>query len=151
MTTPYESAQLILKLYELRREPLMRTARQWFVREFDPATIDDVKAVMATREKNPYLRMVVGYWDMACSLVVHGALDRQMFLDSAGELFGTFSKIQPLLAEIRQVFGPAFAKNIEAVLMAEPDIETRLDTVRKRLRAVAAALAAVPAAATSPA
>jgi hypothetical protein len=144
MTTPYESAQLILKLYELRREPLMRTARQWFVREFDPVTIDDVKAVVASREHNPYLRMVVGYWDMACSLVLHGALDRQMFLDSAGELFGTFCKVQPLLAEIRQVSGPAFAKNIEAVLMTEPDIQTRLDAIRKRLRAVAATLAAAP-------
>lgn len=32
MSTPYESSQLILKLFELRREALLREARNWFLR-----------------------------------------------------------------------------------------------------------------------
>ena len=139
MPTPFESAQLILQLYELRREPVMRAARHWFTREFHPDSFEDVKAVMAS-EHNPQVRMVIGYWDMACSLVVHGALDRQMFLDANGEVFATFAKVQPLLAAIRTGTGvTGFAKVLEMVLMSEPGIEERLDAVRKRLRAQAAA------------
>jgi len=139
MPTPFESAQLILKLYELRRDPVMREARTWFIREFHPDTMDDVQAALAGPH-NPHMRMVVGYWDMACSLVTHGALDRQMFLDASGEVFAVFAMIQPLLREIREMAtGAGFAKHIEAVLMAEPDIETRLAMLRKRFRGMAAA------------
>jgi hypothetical protein len=137
MATPYESAQLILKLYELRRDPLMREARQWFVREFNPETIADVQAALAS-DHNPRLRMVAGYWDMACSLVAHGAIDRQMFIDASGEVFATFAKVQPLLAEIRQITNPAFAKHVEEVLMAEPGIDERLEMLRQRFRRMAA-------------
>src|SRR6185295_16056409 len=134
MATPFESAQLILKLFELRRDPLLREARTWFVRQFHPETIDDVKAAMAS-EHNPKLRMVVGYWDMAASLVTHGAIDRQMFLDANGEIFATFAKIHPLLSEIRGIAAlPGFAKHLEAIVMSVPDVEPRLEALRQRFR-----------------
>src|SRR5690242_2591933 len=117
MPTPFESAQLILKLFELRRDPTLREARTWFTREFHPDTIDDVKAAMAG-PNNAKLRMVVGYWDMAASLVTNGAIDRQMFLDANAEIAATFCKIQPLLAEIRAMAPmPGFARHIEEVVM----------------------------------
>jgi hypothetical protein len=150
MTTPYESAQLILKLYELRREPVLREARTWFIREFHPDTIADVQAALAGPH-NAHLRMVIGYWDMACSLVVHGALDRQMFLDANSEVFGAFSKVHPLLAEIRAMAPqPGFAKHIEEVVMTVPGVEERMAKMRQRFRAMAAATppAAVVATAT---
>jgi hypothetical protein len=134
MATPFESAQLILKLFELRRDPVLREARTWFIREFHPETIADVKAAMAS-EHNPKLRMVVGYWDMAASLVTHGAIDRQMFLDANGEIFATFSKIHPLLSEIRGIAAlPGFAKHLEAIVMSVPDVEPRLEALRQRFR-----------------
>lgn len=146
MPTPYESAQLILKLFELRRESVLREARTWFLREFNPDTLDDVKAALAGPH-NPHYRMVLGYWDMACSLVVHGAVDRQMFLDANGEVFATFAKVHPLLPEIRQIAaGPGFAKHIEEVVMSVPGVEERLESLRKRFRAMAAAAAAAAAA-----
>ena len=151
MPTPFESAQLILKLFELRREPVLREARTWFIREFHPQTIADVQAALAS-ERNPHLRMVVGYWDMACSLVVHGAIDRQMFLDANGEIFATFAKVHLLLPEIRQqASGPGFAKHLEQVVMSVPGVEERMEMMRKRFRAMAAAAAPtpVPAAATT--
>ena len=147
MPTPFESAQLILKLYELRREPVLREARRWFTREFNPDTIDDVKAALAS-PRNPHYRMVVGYWDMACSLVVHGAIDRQMFLDANGEVFATFAKVHPLLPEIRQhsPAGAGFAKHLEEVVTSVPGVDERLAALRKRFRAMAAA---APAAAVA--
>ncbi|HXT50470.1 MAG TPA: hypothetical protein VN811_05480 [Thermoanaerobaculia bacterium] len=149
MPTPYESAQLILKLYELRREPVMRDARNWFMREFHPDTIADVQATLAGPH-NPHLRMVIGYWDMACSFVVHGALDRQMFLDANTEVFGIFSKVHPLLAEIRAMAPqPGFAKNIEEVVMSVPGVEERMERLRARFRAMYAAASAAPAVAAA--
>jgi hypothetical protein len=142
MPTPFESAQLILKIFEMRREPVLREARAWFVRDFNPETIDDVTSALAGPH-NPQMRMVVGYWDMACSLVTHGAIDRQMFLDANGEIFATFAKTQLLLPEIRKVLGgPGFAKHVEEVVMSVPDVEKRLELLRQRFRAMAAAAAA---------
>jgi hypothetical protein len=134
LSTPFESGQLILKLFELRRDPLLREARTWFLREFHAETIDDVKAAM-TSEHFTKLRMVIGYWDMAASMVTHGAIDRQMFLDANGEIFSTFSKIYPLLAEIRElaVF-PGFAKHIEEAVLSVPGIEERLLILYRRLQ-----------------
>jgi hypothetical protein len=143
MPTPYESAKLILQIFEMRRETLLREARLWFVRDFNPETIDDFKTDLSGPH-NPHIRMVVGYWDMACSLVTHDAIDREMFLDANGEIFATFAKIQHLLPEIRQISGPNFAKHLEKVVMSVPgvDVEERLEMLRQRFRAMAAAAAA---------
>ena len=141
MPTPYENAKLILQIFEMRREPVLREARAWFVRDFNPETIDDVKAALAGPH-NSHLRMVAGYWDMACSLVTHDALDKEMFLDANGEIFAAFAKIQLLLPEIRQISGPGFAKHVEQVVMSVPGIEERLGMLRQRFRAMAAAKAA---------
>lgn len=140
MPTPYESAKLILQIFEMRREAVLREARLWFVRDFNPESIDDVKAALAGPH-NPHARMVVGYWDMACSLVTHDAIDREMFLDANGEIFATFAKIHPLLPELRQITGPGFAKHMEKVVMSVPGIEERLEVLRQRFRAMAAAAA----------
>jgi hypothetical protein len=138
MSTPYENAKLILQIFEMRREPVLREARAWFVRDFNPETIDDVKAALAGPH-NSHLRMVAGYWDMACSLVTHGAIDKDMFLDANGEIFATFAKIQLLLPEVRQITGPGFAKHVETVVMSVPGVEERLGVLRQRFRAMAAA------------
>jgi hypothetical protein len=136
MPTPYESAQLILKIFEMRREPLLRDARTWFLREFHPNSGADVLALAP--DQNRMLRMVTGYWDMACSLVNHDAIDRQMFLDANSELFGTFSKVQPLLGEIRQLLNvPEWLKHTETVVMSVPGAEARLEAIRNRLRGLA--------------
>ena len=137
MSTPYESAQLILKVFDMRREPVLREARAWFLREFHPSSGAEILALPP--DQNRMLRMVTGYWDMACSLVNHGAIDRQMFLDANGEIFGTFSKIQPHLGEIRQYLNqPQWLNHTEQVVMSVPGIEARLEAIRNRLRGLAA-------------
>lgn len=138
MPTPFESAQLNLKLFDLRRDPVLREARSWFL-EFNPESLAEVISALSG-ERNSAFRMVVGYWDMAASLVTTGAIDGDAFRAAHGEIFGAFSKIQPYLAEMRAAFGePEFCKHIEAVVMATPDAEAILMRRREGLRAAAKA------------
>jgi len=137
MPTPYESAQLNLKLFKLRREPVLREAREWFLWEFNPESFSDVVAAV-TGERNPSFRMVLGYWDMAASLVTTGAIDGDAFRAAHGEIFGAFSKIHPFLSEMRTTSGePEFCKHIQEVVMGAPDAEAILARRREGLRAAA--------------
>src|SRR5690348_13156214 len=108
----HESADLILKLYELRREPVMREARNWFF-SFNPTSVADyTEAVMGN--KSAYVRMVISYWDMAASLVNNGAIDEQMFNDANGEHLFVFAKIEPILEDLRKQWNqPEALKHFE--------------------------------------
>ena len=142
MPTPFESAQLNLQLFDLRREPVLREARQWFVFEFNPESLADVLNALRS-ERNASFRMVVGYWDMAASLVTTGAIDGEAFRAAHGEIFGAFSKLHPFLAELRTASGePEFCKHIEAVVLAAPDAEAILSRRREGLRDAAKVLSA---------
>lgn len=137
MPSPFESAQLILQLFDLRREPVLRDARSWFVKEFNPVSFDDV--VAAASKRNDAFRMVIGYWDMAASLVTAGAIDAGMFRAANNEIFAAFAKIHPFLSELREATGvPDFAQHIEAVVMEMPGAAERLDLLRTQWREAAA-------------
>jgi hypothetical protein len=137
VATPFESAQLNLRLFELRRDPVLREARAWFLWEFNPETLADLTAMLAG-ERNASFRMVVGYWDMAASMVTSGAIDADSFRAAHTEIVGTFSKIQPLLEEGRAEWGePEFLRHMEAVVMGMPDAASILARRRKGLRAAA--------------
>src|SRR5207253_1897695 len=99
---------------------------------------------------NASFRMVLGYWDMAASLVTTGAIDAQAFLAAHSEVFGTFSKVQPFLAGLRSMSSePGFCGHLEAVVMAAPDAESILARRRQALRAAAARRAEGESAANS--
>jgi hypothetical protein len=139
MPTPFESAQLNLKLFELRREPVLREARHWFLLDFNPESLAELLTVVRG-ERNASFRMVVSYWDMAASLVTTGAIDAAAFLAAHGEIFGAFSKIHPFIREFRESAGePKFAQHMEAVVMGHPDAEAIL--TRRRAGMLAAAKA----------
>src|SRR6266404_5879628 len=92
VTVPtYEDAQLVLKLYELRREEKLRAARDWFGTKFFPQKAEDVTALTGT--ENAYYRMVTTYWDMAASFVARGILNADLFLDSGGEIIVVWTKL----------------------------------------------------------
>jgi hypothetical protein len=132
VSTPFESALLNLRLFELRREPVLREARELFLRDFNPETFDEFAALVGGG-RNSSFRMVAGYWDMAASLVTSGAIDAPAFLAAHGEVFATFSKIQPFLAELRRVSGEAsFCKHLEAVVMSASDAQ---EILTRRLNA----------------
>jgi len=139
MPTPFESATLNLKLYELRREPVLRDARQWFLAEFNPETFAELTSIVRG-PRNATFRMVLGYWDMAASLVTSGAIDADAFRAAHGEIFLTFAKVYPFLKELRVAAGePEFCCHIEAVVLGAPDAEAII--TRRRATAIAAARA----------
>jgi hypothetical protein len=136
MPTPFESAQLNLQLFELRREPLLRQARAWFIAEFHPETFDEARK-LTSGEQNAWFRMVVSYWDMAASLVTSGAIDADAFLAANGEIVAAFSKIQPILSDIRTALGePTYCKHMETVVLSLPDAEATLKRRRETLKAL---------------
>src|SRR5262245_21561450 len=142
MPTPFEIALLNLKLFELRREPVLREARDWFLREFNPETFAEFVALVSGT-RNASFRMVLGYWDMAASLVINGAIEGDAFRAAHGEIFATFSKIQPFLKDLRAASQePEFCKHIEAVVLAAADAEAILTRRREAIRAAAQRLKA---------
>jgi hypothetical protein len=133
MSEKHESAKLILKLYDLRREEVMRKARSWFIAEFNPQNMQDFVNVTKS-DKSAYYRMVTTYWDMACSLVTNGAIDEEMFNDANAEHVAVYSKIEPFIAEIRAAYSQTYMGHIEKVVMAMPNSKEVLATTRERLK-----------------
>jgi hypothetical protein len=139
MPTAFENATLNLKLFDLRREAALRDARQWFLAECNPESFAELAAI-AGGPRNAVFRMVLGYWDMAASLVTNGAIDGEAFRAAHGEIFLTFAKVFPFLRELRTASGePDFCRHIEAVVLAEPEAEAIM--ARRRAAAIAAAKA----------
>ena len=129
-----ESAELILKLYETRREPVMREARNWVI-GFFPESAAEIMQAMIDAETSAKYRMVTTYWDMAASFVNHGAIDEEMFNDANGEHIVVFSKIQPFLNELRQILdNPNMLANLEKLIMRMPDAEAMLTKRREMMK-----------------
>jgi len=129
-----ESADLILKLYELRREATMREARNWII-PFAPESAAEIMQAMISQETGAYFRMVTSYWDMAATLVNHGAIDEAMFADAHVEHVLVFSKIEPFLAEIREMMSsPNYLKNLETLIMKMPDAKETLAGRREMIK-----------------
>lgn len=131
-------AQLILQLYDLRREAEMRKARHWWLSEFWPESPDDfmkVLSAMGTQENN-WLRQVGGYWSMAASFVLQGALNEELFIQPAvsGEMYFLLAKVHPFLKELREKLGdPHFFGNIEKLVMRSKFGRERLKFTLKRV------------------
>ena len=133
-------ADLILKLYDLRREPVMREARNWFF-TFNPQSAGEYMEAMMG-ENSGYARMVISYWDMAASLVNNGAIDEQMFNDANGEHLFVFAKIEPVLEELRQTTNqPDFLKNFETLVRRIPNNQEKLVAMRERIKMITAMMA----------
>jgi hypothetical protein len=136
MSTAYESATLLIRLYELRRETTMREARNWYVRSFHPATADEMLHVLAGPNSG-HFRMVTTYWDMACSFVLNGAIDEKMFLDANGEQHVIYAKVEPFIDAYRAAVSRTAMVSLEGLVMKAPDATARMAMLRDRFRAMA--------------
>lgn len=136
----HEEANLILKLYELRRDPTMRQGRDWCFMEFNPETMADLNNAMFS-EHSGHVRMVLSYWDMAAALVNQGAISLDLFNETNGEHFSVFAKMEPLLDEARAAFGPQFLANLEKLIDATPGGRERTAGMRDRMKAIRAEMA----------
>lgn len=139
-----EQARLILELYNLRREPEMRKARQWWLTTFWPTCADDFMKVAMNfgSQENNWLRQVGGYWGIAATFVLNGLISDKLFFEPAfcGELYFIFAKVRPFLKEIREK-----AKNPHLFLLSEKviygsklgraqfeKVEARVNTLRPK-------------------
>jgi hypothetical protein len=112
-------AQLIMQLYDLRREAEMRKARDWSTQEFSPSSLEEIMVIFMAQgsDQNRWLRQVISYWEMVASFVNRGVLNRDLLEDSVGEYVNIYAKFRPFLKEIRQTIGfPEFMSNIERLV-----------------------------------
>ena len=133
METKSQDSLVILKLYEIRSEQLMREARRWFFSEFAPQSGKDILALMQSGEKqSAFYRMVASHWEVAAALVMGGGIDEQLFLAANTEHLVVFAKLQPFIAEIRETIGePDYLSNLEQLVMRVPNVEKKLENRRK--------------------
>ncbi len=139
-----EDAQVIMRLYDLRREPEMRKARSWLA-GFWPRNADDVIQVInaVNPQENAWFRQVSGYWDMAASFVLRGALNEGLFCDSGGEMWFILSKVYPFLKEVREkAQTPYYFQRVEKVATRSKEGRERLHMMLKRAEVRRAAAAA---------
>ena len=127
-------AQIILQLYDLRRDAEMRKARHFMSAEFWPESAEDTLRIARAypSPQNTWLRQVTSYWEMAASFVLRGALHEGLFFDSSGEMYCVYAKFRPFLTEIRQKL-PYFLLTVERVVMNTPEGRKRLERLEKRL------------------
>ena len=136
METKTQDALVILKLYQMRSETLMRAARAWFFSDFNPKSGMDILLLLRSGEKqSAYYRMVGSHWEVAASLVNNGAIDEKLFQEANTEHVVVFAKLQPFLAEIRETIGePDYLAHLERLVMKAPNIEKKLENRRRLIQ-----------------
>jgi hypothetical protein len=138
----HEDANLILKLYELRREEKLRQAREWFAGKFRPKTAQDVIDTLAG-EHSAYLRMVTSYWEMVAALVNHKTIDMDLFCETTGEQFLVYARIEPFIGAMRTHFGnQRMFSNLEKLVAESPNGKEAVARFQARFAAEAAAAGA---------
>ena len=130
-------AQVIMKLYELRTEAVLRKARQWVVQEFNPKNVEEYLAVISasTSEQNAWLRQVITYWEMAASFVLHGAVNADMYLDSNGEGLYIYAKLHHLVEDLQEKSGMRFMRHTAALIEKFPTARERFQGALKTIQA----------------
>jgi len=132
MNDKQQDVALILKLFELRRDDLLRRARRWFFTEFNPQGAGEIaQLLVAGHDQSAYFRMITSYWDMAASFVNNGGIDEKMFLDANGEHVAVFCKLEPFIEELRATIRrPDYLRHLETLANKSPDAKERLHRMR---------------------
>jgi|SRR5580692_360922 hypothetical protein len=118
MTQPtYDDVKLILRLYEMRREDKLRSARSWFSSTFKVKSLEAWNALCPPgSENNAYIRQVTTYWDMVASFITGGVLNQELFFESGRELLFVWTRIELVIGEFRaSIQDPNYLKNLETV------------------------------------
>ena len=128
-------AELVLKLYDMRREEKLRQARRFMTFDFNPKNLEELRAVSRdmTSKHNEAWRQTLGYWEMAASLVLRGALDPELYLDSNGEGIFLYAKFHHFHAETEKENGNPFMKNTAALIAKHPAAQALHEALLKML------------------
>jgi len=111
----HEQAQLHLQVYDLRREPRLRQARDWFQQNYNAETMEEAMRIFAPgTEQGTFVGMVIGYWEQACTLLNYGLLHEDLFFETSGEFFGIWEQLKPVVPQFREAFhDPYMLSNLE--------------------------------------
>jgi hypothetical protein len=134
LATPAD-AEIVLGLYKLRTEAVMREARAWMTGEFWPTTAEEFFAV-STNPAHPHsahFRQVITYWELAAAMVLHGAVSAELFVDCNAEGFFLLAKFAPILEEIR-VRNPGFLLKTSELIDRFSAAAQRYEVVLKNVR-----------------
>jgi hypothetical protein len=128
-------AEIVMKLYDLRREAEMRKARSWFSTA-DFSTWESVKKLITDfgSQENAWFRQNLTYWENAASLVLRGAVNQDLFLDWNGEIIFTFLKIKPYLKQFRELGNQEFMTNTETLLNSTPELRQRVEWMEGQMK-----------------
>jgi hypothetical protein len=136
-----EQAELILHLYELRRETVMRQARSYVGGgQFQPRSAEDlIDAIRKGDQNTAYILQVFGYWDMLCGFVLHGALAEGLVYDTCQEMYFQWAKIQPYIKTFRSEMKlPEWMQSIEKVIDKSTKGRRRIADMQASAKAFAA-------------
>jgi hypothetical protein len=133
---PIQQADLILKLYELRRETVMRELLR---RRRVPSLLGRLVAIVTGGgRQGGFVLQVFGYWDMVAAFVHHGALDASLVYDTCQEMYFQYAKIQPYLRDFRRRMNlPEWMISLERLIEGSKPGRKRLAVMRKNLDAMA--------------
>lgn len=141
----HEQANMLLRLYELRREARLRQARDWFMQNFHPRSLSDRASL--TPEQDASVRMVTSYWDMVAGFVRRGLVEEEMFLETTAEFWIVWERLKPIAAEVRKIFNdPHVWEDLEELAKRYENWRERrapgsLATMRERMQQIRAAQA----------
>jgi hypothetical protein len=142
LATPAD-AEIILKLYDLRREEVMRKARAWVIGEFWPSTAEEYFSVAMNPADahNPYVRQVISFWEMAAALVLHGTVSAELFIDCNQEGLFLLAKFESILDAVRER-NPMFLARTSDLVKRFPAAAARYEVVKKNIEGMKARMAA---------
>ncbi len=127
-----EEANLVLRLYEIRRDKEFRKARKWFDTEFNPQSAQEILELFGSEfAKSAYFRMVLSYWEMAAAFVNYGSIDAGLLHATNVEHMRYFAKIEPFISEIREAAGSDFLLEFEKLVRSAPNFEESLSGSRQ--------------------
>jgi hypothetical protein len=138
--SPIQQAELLLHLYELRRETVMRQARSFVGgAQFNPqSAAESIDSIRKGDQQTSYILQVFGYWDMVCAFVLHGALTEGLVRDTCQEMYFQWAKIQPYVKTFRRELNlPEWMQSIEKVVDGSPKGRRRIAAMQASAKAFA--------------
>lgn len=124
----HDDAELLLHLYEIRRDPELRRARQWFLKDFQPTGWDEIKARYLTHtDEDRWFRMTISYWEMVATMVNRGVLHDELFFEHTGEDVVTWERCKAWIAGARASIRPSYLHNFEKMVAGHLKFREKLN------------------------
>lgn len=136
----HADAELLLHLYEIRRDPELRRARTWLISEFKATTWADIKArYLSSVDEDRWFRMATSYWEMVATLVNRGVLHEELFFDHTGEDVVSWERIKSVIPDARADIRPTYLNQFEKMVQAHLAYRKRMNEAALKAAAKASA------------